>query len=410
MLVATDWGIAAAEPLGVLLAAVAIAGFFYWRALQRADPLPLGVVLAATAAGLVIAWCAPVLFSSDVYAYAAYGEIARSGLDPYAPAPVPASDVVVRAAQWQWGGAFPICVYGPAFVGLARAIVTYLAPLGLLAQLEGFRATACVAFLLCVLLAYAAYRGDRASRLRAAATIGLNPVAIWSAAEGHNDAVALIAVLTGFVLFRARFFNVGAAVVALSALIKPPGIAAAIAIAVVERRARAGAILGIAVALGLSVPLMRGVVMQLEPHGTYAPQASLQAIAAPFSRVAAWGLAAALSAVLALRAVALLRLRKTEGWIWLGLSAWILLPNPYPWYALWLAALAALAPKTPAGIVAILLCFTSMLRYVPDAIGTPSPAVGALLGIVATLPLLMVPLRRSLSRPKSRGSGCHKLL
>ena len=350
--------------------------------------------LLASVAGLAIAWCVPVLFSSDVYAYAAYGEMARIGLDPYAPAPVPASDVVLRAAQLQWGSAFPICVYGPAFLVVARTIVTLVAPLGLLAQLEAFRVTACAAFLLCVVLAYAAYRGDRTARLRAAATIGLNPVAVWSVAEGHNDAIALMAVLAGFVLAHRRFFNVGAAVVALSSLIKPPGVAAAIALAVVERRARVGAIVGIALALGFSVPLAAGIATHLAPHGTYAPQASLQAIVAPVSRVAAWALALAVSAWLTIRAGALLRRREFEGWIWLGLAAWILLPNPYPWYALWLVALAALAPGTPAAGVAILLSFTSMLRYIPDAIGTPSAPVTAALGIVATLPLLrLVPLR-----------------
>ncbi len=393
LLVATDWGVAAAAPLGALLAAVAIAGFFYWRAMQRADPLPLGVVLAASAAGLAIAWCAPLLFSSDVYAYAAYGEMERIGLNPYAAAPVPASDVVVRAAQLQWESAFPICVYGPAFVGLARAIVTLLAPLGLLAQLEAFRVTASVAFFLCIVLVVATYPGDRASRLRAAATIGLNPVAIWSAAEGHNDTIAMIAVLSGFVLYRRKFFNAGAAVVALSALIKPPGMVAAIVLAAVERRARLGAILGIAIALGFSLPLISGVATRLAPHGKYAPQASLQAIVAPFSRLGAWGLAVAVSVVLAMRAAALLRLGKTEGWVWLGLAAWVLLPNPYPWYALWLIALAALAPGTLPGFVAISLSFTSLLRYIPDAIGTPSPAVGALLGIVATLPFLRLLFR-----------------
>jgi hypothetical protein len=403
--VATDWAAAGAVPLGALLATVAVAAFFYWRMLARTDALPLPIVLALSAAGLAIAWCAPVLFSSDVYAYAAYGEMARIGLNPYFPAPVPASDVVVRAAQLQWGNAFPICVYGPAFVGVARAIVTLVAPFGQLAQLQAFRVTACVAFLFCVVLAYAAYRGDRTARLRAAATIGLNPVAIWSVAEGHNDAIALLGVLAGFVLLRRGFFNVGAAVVALSGLIKPPGIAAAIALAAVERRARIGAILGVIIVLGLSFPLAAGIATQLAPHGTYAPQASLQAIVAPISPAAARGLALAVSALIAMRAVALLRRRETTGWIWLGLAAWVLLPNPYPWYALWLLALAALTPATlPAG-VAILLSFSSLLRYVPDVIGTPSAPVAAALGIVATLPLLLVPFRRILSRAESSGSG-----
>jgi hypothetical protein len=381
-------------PLGTLLAAASIVAFFYRRALQRAQPLRLELVLLLSVAGLAIAWFAPVLFSSDVYAYAAYGEMTRIGLDPYARAPLDTSDVVVRAAQWQWVSAFPICVYGPAFLGLARSIVTVFAPFGVLAQLDAFRAIACAAFLLCVMLACDVYRGDRATRWRAAATIGLNPVAIWCAAEGHNDALALAVVLAGFALVRRRVVGVGAAVAALSALVKPPGAAAAIALAVVNRRARIGAAAGIAIAAACSIPLFHGIASQLAPHGRYAPQASLQAVLAPLGPILAFALAATAALALATLGVASLRRGLDEGWIWLGLGAWVLVPNPYPWYALWLIALAAMAPRTRVASVAIFLSFTSLLRYVPDAIGTPSPPLAVALGIAATLPLLgLLPLR-----------------
>lgn len=394
LLVATDWGGAGAVPLGTLLAAASIVAFFYRRALQRAQPLRLELVLLLSVAGLAIAWFAPVLFSSDVYAYAAYGEMTRIGLDPYARAPLDTSDVVVRAAQWQWVSAFPICVYGPAFLGLARSIVTVFAPFGVLAQLDAFRAIACAAFLLCVMLACDVYRGDRATRWRAAATIGLNPVAIWCAAEGHNDALALAVVLAGFALVRRRVVGVGAAVAALSALVKPPGAAAAIALAVVNRRARIGAAAGIAIAAACSIPFFHGIASQLAPHGRYAPQASLQAVLAPLGPILAFALAATAALALATLGVASLRRGLDEGWIWLGLGAWVLVPNPYPWYALWLIALAAMAPRTRVASVAIFLSFTSLLRYVPDAIGTPSPPLAVALGIAATLPLLgLLPLR-----------------
>ena len=386
--VITDWGAAGVAPLGALLAAVAVAAVLYCRALRRPHRLPLHVVLALTASGLAIGWCAPALFSSDVYAYAAYGEMARIGLNAYAQAPVRSTDLVVRAAQLQWVSAFPICVYGPAFLGLARVLVTVFAPFGLLAQLDAFRVLACVALLLCVTIAYGAFEGDRAARLRCAATIGLNPVAIWCAVEGHNDAIALSAVLAGLVLVRRRLFAIGAAIVAFSALVKPPGIAAALGLAFAQRRARVGAIAGVAIVLALSCPLLTAVATRLAPHGTYGPQASLQAIFFPASPFAAWGVALAVGALLAARGITLFRRHVAEGWIWLGLGAWVLIPNPYPWYALWLIALAALAPSTRAATVAILLSFTSMLRYVPDAIGQPSPAAAVALGIAATLPLL----------------------
>jgi len=385
--VVTNWG-AAGVPLvaGVLLAIFA-AGFPYWRAVQRAQPVSLRFAGVAAAAALAAAWFSPALFSSDVYAYAAYGEMARIGLDPYALAAVNNSDALVRAAQVQWVTAFPICLYGPAFVALARFLVTAFAPLGPLAQLDAFRVTACAALLLCIPLAYEAFTGDRGSRLRAAATIGLNPAAIWCAAEGHNDAIALAAVLAGFVLVRRRFVSAGGAIVALSSLIKPPGIAAAFVLAFADRRARVGALGGIVGAIALSWPLIRAVTTQLAPHGSYAPQASLQAVFAPLGPVVAIGVAGVVALLFVRRGILQLIRRLDEGWIYLGLAAWVLVPNPYPWYGLWLVALAALAPSTAAGRGAILLSLTSVLRYIPDAIGTPHPPLSVLLGLAAVLPL-----------------------
>lgn len=368
-----------------LLAAVASA--YYFRAIARTRPLRLTTLLLIAAGGLALAWLAPVLFSSDVYAYAAYGEMARIGLSPYARV-YESPDYIVRAAQAQWITAFPICVYGPAFVAFARTLVGVFAPFGLSAILDAFRFSASLAFLVCIPLAYRAFGGDRTARLRSAAAIALNPAAIWCAAEGHNDTIALAIVLLGFTLMRRRFTSGGAAVVALSALVKAPGAAAAVALAVSNRRARAGAIAGIAVAALFSWPLVAGIAENLAPHGTYAPQASLQAVFAPISPVLGWCVALAACALLALRGVRLLRRRSVEGWIWFGLAAWVLVPNPYPWYGIWLVALAALEPRSRAATVAIVLSLVSLLRYVPDAVATPSPPVAALLGILGALPLL----------------------
>ncbi|MBV8594064.1 MAG: hypothetical protein JOZ27_07185, partial [Caulobacteraceae bacterium] len=260
----------------MLIVVLYCAGALYRHAVERRNAPRLTTILLGCAAALALAALAPLLFSSDIYAYAAYGEMARIGLDPYVRAPIHSTDVLIRAAQAQWGTNFPICVYGPAFVALARAIVTVLSPFGVAAVLDGFRATAAVALLLCIVLAYDAYTGDAAARLRAAATIGLNPVAIWCAAEGHNDALALAIVLAGFLLARRRLVQLGAAIAALSALVKLPGLVAALGLAAANARARIGAFVGVAIAAALSLPLMMGVATQLAPHGRYAPQACAQ--------------------------------------------------------------------------------------------------------------------------------------
>jgi alpha-1,6-mannosyltransferase len=390
LVVVTNWGANGAVLLGLLLLGIAAAGIVYRVLLRRPNALSVPMLTALAASGLAAAWLVPVLFSSDVYAYAAYGELARLGLDPYARVAYTGDDALIRDAIWQWTGDFPICVYGPAFVLLAKVTVGALAPLGTLAQLQGLRALASLALLACVPLAYAAYDGDRSSRIRAAATIGLNPVAIWCAAEGHNDALALAVVLAGFALVRRHFAGTGAAVVGLSALVKVPGAAAAIALAAVDRRARLGAAAGLAAAAAVSIPLFAGVATQLAPHGRYAPQASLEAIFAPLGPLPALLLAASAALMLAMRGVALLRGARQDGWILLALAGWVLVPNPYPWYALWLIACAAIAPRTRAAGVALLLSFASLLRYVPDAVASPGPPVAATLGVLAALPLLLL--------------------
>jgi hypothetical protein len=139
---------------------------------------------------------------------------------------------------------------------------------------------------------------------------------------------------------------------------------------------------------------MRGIAGDLAPHGHYAPSVSLQAVFAPLGAPAAVAAALAIAAGLAMRGFGLLRAREDEGWIWLGIAAWALIPNPYPWYAFWLIALAPIALRSRAATVAIALSLTSLLRYAPDAIGNvPMPlAVG--LAIVACLPFAaLIPQR-----------------
>ena len=136
----------------------------------------------------------------------------------------------------------------------------------------------------------------------------------------------------------------------------------------------------------------------------YAPEASFQAIVHSLARsilsegvvasVFTWIVAAAAAIACALAAVAMLRRQAPEGWTYLASAGWLLVPNPYPWYAVWLVAIAAVAPGTRGATVLLALGFTSLLRYVPDAVGVPGPAASALLGVAATLPLLWLLGRR----------------
>jgi hypothetical protein len=247
-------------------------------------------------------------------------------------------------------------------------------------------------------LAFTAYPGTPLQRLTAAATIGLNPAALWCAAEGHNDALVLAVVLAGFSLYRRGALGLGAAVVAFSGAFKLSGSAAAIPFVLAPLRARAGAAAGLIATLALSFPLFEGATRRLAPQGHFFPQAGFQAVIWPLATLfmpneRSATLGTIVVAVLAATALAcvgamLLRNGRLEGWGYAALAAWVLIPNPYPWYGLWLAAVAACVPGTRVAAVLLWLTCSSLLRYVPDAIGVPSMAQGFLLGVGASLPFV----------------------
>jgi len=177
--VVTYWHGAGAPMWLSLAVAVAFAAVPYALTIRRLlmehtdrAPAALAAICAASFLGGMAALAFPVVFSSDVYAYAAYGAMQLHGIDPYAHVHLPLRDPLLIAAVHQWGNPPPVCVYGPAFVWIAQAIVALLAHAGVAAQLFAFRLLSCVALTACGPLAYAAMGGlPRASRLAAAAGI-----------------------------------------------------------------------------------------------------------------------------------------------------------------------------------------------------------------------------------------------
>jgi hypothetical protein len=383
--VATNWGIYGAAVCGALAVAVIGAGRTYLRAI--ACPPRLRVTLAVATLALLAGSLWSPLLSSDVYAYAAYGEMARLHLDPYVHHAL-RDDAIVRAAEWQWSGSLPICVYGEAFVALSRAIVTALHQAEIVVTLNAFRVLASLSLLACAAFAYLA-AGDVQRGRRAAAFIALNPVVLYVALEGHNDVLAIACVLAGVALAR-RFPAAGTALAAAAGAIKAPAVAAGAAIVlqrIVQRRAwlaaAAGACVGAVVTLASSLQLLAGVRTTLAPHGVYLPFASVQAVS---PLVAA---AVALAVLSRLRTAA----READRWTLLALCAWLAIPNPYPWYAVWLIAVAAFAEDTRVIITALTVAAVSVLRYLPDAAGPPVPAEAIAIGVAALVAYL--PLTRT---------------
>ncbi len=369
--VATNWGGFGALLWIVLAATLAVACIPYVRTL--AGPAPTrGAVILSSALALAAAFAWAPLFSSDVYAYAAYGEMARLGTNPYVHLTHASSDPIIAAAQWQWGGIFPMCVYGSGFVALAAAVTYVTHFFGTFAPLAVLRVLSCLALLACALLL-------SLWSTRAAWFLALNPLAIWVAAEGHNDTLALAAVLAGFAIARKQH-AIGAAIVASAAAIKLTALGASMALAAHAGIARArampvlaGTIAGVAIALVGSWQLIAGLRGDLAPHGRYLPLASVQALGIPMAIAAA---------MLVLARIPTLR-APIDRWCIVAFALWIAIPNPYPWYAIWLLAPAALAVDSRVQTTALALAAASLLRYLPDAVAPPGGILSLLLGLGA---------------------------
>jgi Glycosyltransferase family 87 len=181
--------------LGVLVGAPRLGWRFVWGAI---------LVLVA---GFALA---PVLLSHDVYSYVDYARLgARHGLDPYVHSPLAApSDPAYSRVTWIEATS----AYGPLFT-----LLTYpLAWLPVGVAVAGLKAAAAAAVLGIALLTsrIAAWRG--VDPLRAAAFVGLNPLALVHVVGGaHNDGLMmLLAMLAVAAIVSARELSGGAALLA----------------------------------------------------------------------------------------------------------------------------------------------------------------------------------------------------
>jgi hypothetical protein len=390
---------------------VATAGYFvvlrFCLHLHRVPVAAWWIVAGTCGAALLAALYLPVIFSSDVYAYAAYGDLQAHGISPYAHTQVPLTDPLLRAAVWQWSNPLPVCVYGPLFVEISRSLVLWAASWGVAAPLLALRVLSCFALLACgPLLALTLPAPSSANqRLTAFAGILLNPVTLWIAAEGHNDALVLAFVLAGFLVVRRFGYFAGAFIIASSALIKASGVAAAFVFALFAWRVRerfAQVAAGIASAILLTALLARpfeaGVRTVLIPHGHYSPQFSAQFAISEMLRilfgrgVPALELGIAIVVVaagaLGLRGARLALAGDLQGAAYIALALWLLIPDPYPWYGLWILPVAFLCWGTRIAWALIAATITIFLRYLPDVSGT----VGNEYALLITAGELIAPL------------------
>ena len=394
LVVATNWGAYGATAVAILATSVVVCAVWLVIAVRRlhsdARAGDLGAILIAAVVGLVFTLAWPFVFSSDLYAYAAYGDLAVRGFDPYHVAPAAVHDAYLDAARFQWSGPFPVDVYGPGMLAIARVVTA--ATTDVARALSSLRALTIAAFLASVIALHAAL-ASCAPRRRfvTTATFALHPVILWSVAEGHNDAfVALVASLAALAFARGRIV-VGALAVGLSPIFKATGALFVTCVALValarpahdrSRRVLWALGIGAVVAGALTIPPLLPALAHVGIHGRYAPTLSLQGLLGPPFALAIAAAAATGGAVRVLGS-------DRRGFAWIGIATLCALPNAYPWYALWLLpfALAAGATFPALALGAATIC--NLARYLPDAAGNPNVETARLLAAICAAPLAL---------------------
>jgi hypothetical protein len=155
-----------------------------------------------------------------------------------------------------------------------------------------------------------------------------------------------------------------------------------------------------AVIFAVSHRWVEAVTSHVAAHGHYAPYASLQGLTTSLFGVP-FGVAIALLLTLALLFFTLRRGDTISLGIAVALGLWLLIPNPYAWYAFWIVPLFAWLPNSQAHYAAAGLTLSTMLRYVPDAAGPPSP-LGNIALSIAAIALFAVSWSLAASRKKFR--------
>jgi alpha-1,6-mannosyltransferase len=373
-LVPDDAGRAAGGGLWVtvFLACLAVAFLAYLLALmllRRAAPRLSAV--AAVAVGIqLLPLGAPLLLSTDAWAYWEYGAIASSGGNPYRETPSERPEnPAYEHAGYDWRDT--TSVYGPAFTLLSEGVAK-LSESSEDAAAWSFKALAALSMLSLTALAALLSR----ERAFAAAFVGWNPLlAIHFAGGGHNDALMLTFVLAALALGAQRH-RTGAAVAWVLAVFVKWIPVVFFALRALEARATgrsvahvpfamaAAAIAGLATWrygidwLGAFGPLARNA----EGQTRFALPQRLEQVGLPQT------LTLAVAAAVLAAGVVWLAYQALHGRARLGLAACLLLlttPWLVPWYAVWAVPLAAAEDDRRAQLVSLGLCAYLLPQTIP---------------------------------------------
>jgi hypothetical protein len=360
--VVTAWGWSGVTAWMIYSATMLLAGIAYGFAIARSRETPLIAILAGSALACCAALAFRFIFSSDVYAYAAYGALSATHHDPYIPHTLPPLQLVdavwTHAIGFEWPS-LPAFIYGPAFLALVHVTVV-ATHFDLPTTLIALRAIEIIAFVAAV--GVAANAVPERGRLLAA-IVGLNPVVISTVSDGHNDALVLLVVAIG-ALIALRKPEFGGFLAGASMMLKATGAVATIALAYVLRDRRFTLWGCVAIALSIVAQLI----------ATHVAGGYRTAAATDFVGTGEAAIAIGIRGLIALGLVARALYNAARGDRAAALAAaalaiWALYPQDYPWYGMWLLPLAAFTLEQREGPVLVLLTFSSTLRYLSDAYG-----------------------------------------
>ena len=375
------------------------------------------LVLGIFALWVVPLLVAPPLFSRDVYAYAADGQLVSRGFDPYrfSPSTLPWGTPFYRSVHpvWRHTGA----PYGPLFMRIAgfttavaghRLAVTVMLLRGL--SLGG------------VLLAVAAlprlvrrYRQDMGLVMVLAL---LNPLTVLHLIGGaHNDALMIGLLLAGLASAMSGRWRTGIVLCAIGGAIKLPALGGVIflgwtgagvgapLVARLRSLGRAALIGGASLALATLACAMSWwwtftLNVPAKAHPLLAPVDALGfAVARPFHLqvvpITQLLRAVALLVMLALLAYLVLRSERvgtTRAIGWTLLAYATLGPTLYPWYFTWGVVLVAATGLGALRKPLIATCVIVNFAYAPSGDGLLETLQGTmkLAGVVAFVVLLLV--------------------
>ena len=302
----------------------------------------LAVILLVGGVARAVLLPAPPTLSTDAYRYVWDARVAAAGLDPYAHAPADAAVAALRDAHIHPRLNHPTwrTVYPPLAQAFFRAVYRLapdsVAALKLAFALAELVALACLGLLLRTLAL-------PAGRLAIYAWNPLVLVEIWG--DGHLDALVLAAVTAAALASARRRDVLAAGLLAVGALLKLYPAVLLLLLPGRRRPAVLASFAGTFVAASLAVggidrwplaPIGRYVAEEHFNPGLVrsfvdAPVVALAATAA-WVALAAWR---AEPSPLAVRAVPMI-----AGYV-------LLLPNVFPWYAVWLVPFLAVAPSWP---------------------------------------------------------------